>query len=415
MPKAETPEQRERAKELREAEKRYVAELKDAEKGLKTAERDFEKRVSAAEKELKRVKNPPPLGKYQAITVREDLIETGKGSISLLEGPVKAEVEATGNVAVDKKDKKTDTRELYLKISGPSRTHVEKCNPNDGDKVRQLAATIENASRGAAKQKELRASGISEAEAALQEARADRSEIEAAATHLAEVRAQKGTMDEKRSELGLDPLPETYHTTARRRKRILLWTAAGILGLVALIGAVAALGGGSDKGSEEGAANPPAQSAPPPPAEPAPEPVPEDTGRMSEGEFEEFRNAQQEVAEESQQFADGAQKCAVIGQTGDLPEFSRCIDDAWSGFTSKAQYAYFIAGEQMSNTAKQCQTALRSYRTVLANYQATLDVAHKYASNLQIDLMGAAFNRVPAATRRYVKFALNAVAACEPT
>ena len=110
----------------------------------------------------------------------------------------------------------------------------------------------------------------------------------------------------------------------------------------------------------------------------------------------------------------GRPRCAVIGQTGDLAEFSRCIDDAWSGFTTKAQYAYFIAGEQMSNTAKQCQTALRSYRTVLANYQATLDVAHKYASNLQIDLMAPAFDRVPAATRRYVKFALNALAACEP-
>jgi hypothetical protein len=70
--------------------------------------------------------------------------------------------------------------------------------------------------------------------------------------------------------------------------------------------------------------------------------------------------------------------------------------------------------QNLDNTAKHCRAALKSYRIVLSNYDATLEVAQKAASNLQFDQMTAAFKLYVPATRRYAKFTLNALAACEP-
>jgi hypothetical protein len=60
---------------------------------------------------------------------------------------------------------------------------------------------------------------------------------------------------------------------------------------------------------------------------------PEDTGRMSEGEFESFRSEAQRVVEETLQWSNGYETCATIGQTGDFAGFRDCIDEAWDGFS----------------------------------------------------------------------------------
>jgi hypothetical protein len=208
----------------------------------------------------------------------------------------------------------------------------------------------------------------------------------------------------------------------QRSKKAQIGLAIGAVFLFLIIlGALLPSPDDGEKKKEAISPPPPAQQQQPrpPPAEPPPPPPPppaadRDTGRMSDGEFQQFRDAQADVLSESQQFNDGVQKCAVIGQSGDLAEFSRCMDDAWSGFTSKAQYAYYVTGQLIPNTAKKCRANLRSYRAVLSDYDATLDVAHKTASNLQFEEMTAAFKRYGPATRRYTKFTLNALAACEP-
>ena len=192
-----SPEQKSLQKGLRDEEQRYVSSLKEAEKALGGANKEFDDGIKAAERELERAKNPPPLGSYGSVKVWEDKVQTSSGNWSLLEGPVEAEVEATGNVTAHKKDK-IDTRELYLKVKGSGRVHVEKGNPDDGEKVRQLAAKIENASGCAAKQKQIRDEAVAQAERELTTARADRSKIEASEQRLAEVHEQKAALDARR-------------------------------------------------------------------------------------------------------------------------------------------------------------------------------------------------------------------------
>lgn len=133
---------------------------------------------------------------------------------------------------------------------------------------------------------------------------------------------------------------------------------------------------------------------------------------MSGREFEEFRRAQQEVA--TDRFAVDAQKCADYVGTGRYGEFTSCVDYSWKRFTTKAQHARYIAGQRIRDAAKQCRPTLRSYRIVLSQYYATLNVVHEYALDLQLEDMAAALKQVPAATRRYGRFALNALRACEP-
>jgi hypothetical protein len=404
-----SPADKERLKVLREAEKQYLASLKEREKRVHQAEKEYSKRISKAEGELQRVKNPPPLGKYGSVTAREDRIETPSGTMSLFEGPVRADVQATGNVVVQK-DKKTDTRELYLKITGPGLTHLEKCNPDDGEKVRQLAVKIENASRSAEKQRALREEGIARAERDLKESREDRSGIATAERELAELRSQKPAMDARRAEAGLPPLAEEYYTPGRRRKRRLLIAAAAVLLVIALIGAIAALGGG-DESSQPG--EPPVVNEEAPAEEPPAEP--EDTGRMSEGEFGLFEQYHQEVVDESLQWSDEYATCATIGQTGDLAGFRDCIEEAWDGFEDAALLAYSNAEDTLNDVGRECLESLRAYRLTVRRLYSQNAAAYETAKALNFDLIPAAFRPLPKVARRFSSVSTDTLAACSPS
>lgn len=177
-------------------------------------------------------------------------------------------------------------------------------------------------------------------------------------------------------------------------------------GLLLLIVAIAIFSGGDDE--DESAA--PASAS----AEAVGESAGSDTGRMSSGEYETFQSAQADVVDESLQFSEGIQKCAVIGQTGDLVGFSDCMDEAYDGFEDKAGYADFIAEDTLDDTAKKCQGALRSYRIVLDDLTGAASRLHQAGSLLQFDELTSASQDLPRASKRYVKFATNALAACEP-
>jgi hypothetical protein len=158
---------------------------------------------------------------------------------------VTTNVSTSGNVVV-KKDKKIDTRKLFLEIRATDLVHVESANPDHEEQVRKLAATIEGSARSAAEAKKRREQSIEDAEKALADTRLDKSAIVAAEAELASVKAGKSELDRARAEAGLEALPEQFFTPARRRKRILIWSAVGLIALIAIISAAASLGGGAN-------------------------------------------------------------------------------------------------------------------------------------------------------------------------
>jgi hypothetical protein len=142
---------------------------------------------------------------------------------------------------------------------------------------------------------------------------------------------------------------------------------------------------------------------------------PSDTGRLSESEFATFQRAHQEVVDESLQFTNEVQACAVIGQSGDFAGFRECNDSAYAGFEEDADAALFTANDLLDDAAKKCRAALNSYVKVLTDYSATVKTAYEVGNRLDFDAMTIVYPRLPVQSRRYAKFSLNALRACEPT
>ncbi len=139
-----------------------------------------------------------------------------------------------------------------------------------------------------------------------------------------------------------------------------------------------------------------------------------DTGRMSEGEYDLFRTYGEEAADEALQWSEEAQACAVIGQSGDLAGYRDCIKEAWEGTESAMVGAWSNAGDLLDDTAKACRRSLRRYRAALDNWYSKNLTAYKKARALDFDAMAAAFERLPAAAKRYVQASTKALARCEP-
>jgi hypothetical protein len=139
-----------------------------------------------------------------------------------------------------------------------------------------------------------------------------------------------------------------------------------------------------------------------------------DTGRMSESEYNLFDTYHQDVVDESLQWTQGYQPCAVIGQSGDLAGFRDCVEEAWDGTEGALLLAYGYADETLADTAKKCRKALRKYRNVLDTYYQASVAAHDAANALDFDAMPVAFNKLPAAATKYVKASTNALTKCEP-
>ena len=78
----------------------------------------------------------------------EDRIEVPQGDKKhyFKDGPVKASVDAAGNLSVTTGPEQGmgvyDKRELYLTIEGPDFASLIQCRPDDGPRVRVLAAKI---------------------------------------------------------------------------------------------------------------------------------------------------------------------------------------------------------------------------------------------------------------------------------
>ena len=158
-----------------------------------------------------------------------------------------------------------------------------------------------------------------------------------------------------------------------------------VVAFVAL-GIIGSATGGSDQSSSPSTSTPTSTSAPTgvssAPTSTASQPV--DTGRMSDGEYQQFTDAVDGVQSETNQFATGAHKCGVIASTGDLAAFSSCMDDAYSGFNDKAVFASSQVQDLEGNVAKQCLIHLRRYSRRLDGLAGVTKLVHDAGANLQV-------------------------------
>lgn len=216
--------------EVKAIERDHTRRLRDARAELKRAEKTQNKRVSSLEKQLQRARTPEKLDGFWSTNgwarLFEDRVETSKGTIRLSPS-VLADINTSGNLAIGgrstltrmgtgaliagplgfmvgmaaKKDRKVDTRELYLIVQDDSGGGiVVPCNPDQGAKVRQFALNLMAAARRAPEAAAARRALIEEAERALRTGRSDTGNVESAQSALETVETEQ---------LALPPAPES--------------------------------------------------------------------------------------------------------------------------------------------------------------------------------------------------------------
>jgi Sec-independent protein translocase protein TatA len=187
-------------------DKAHLRELRAAEKAHKRSVKAYEGSVRRAEKHHSTVSKPPRLGGVGilkgSVTLYEDRVETSKGNRKLTPQMLAA-VDTAGNLAIGgrstltrmgagavlagpigfmigvgaKKDKKVDTRELYLTLQDDSWGVAVPMAPDKGPQVRQLALDIVNAARRAPEAARARAAAVKQARDDLERIRSDRSTV----------------------------------------------------------------------------------------------------------------------------------------------------------------------------------------------------------------------------------------------
>jgi hypothetical protein len=140
----------------------------------------------------------------------------------------------------------------------------------------------------------------------------------------------------------------------------------------------------------------------------------EDTGRMSDGEFQQFSNALTEVDQEIQQFATTLRKCAVLFQAFELADGSKCMDEGYSGFEDKASLALFTANDLKDDVAKDCLDATRTYTMAINRFANYLSAFHAAGANLQVANFRRLSKKARTETIRYRTLRELAERACSP-
>ncbi len=227
--KARRHELRAYNRDVKAIERDHTRRVRDARAELKKAEKTQRGRVSSLEKQLQRARTPDKLDGFWSTKgsarLFEDRVETSKGTIPLSTS-VLADISTSGNLAIGgrstltrmgtgaiiagplgfmvgmaaKKDRKVDTRELYLIVQDHGGGVVVPCNPDQGEKVRQFALNLMAAARRAPQAAEARRRLVQEAEQALRAARSDTGNLDSARTTLKRVETER---------LALPPAPES--------------------------------------------------------------------------------------------------------------------------------------------------------------------------------------------------------------
>jgi len=191
------------------------------------------------------------------------------------------------------------------------------------------------------------------------------------------------------------------------------WTVigAGILIVIAII-ASAAGGGGDD---EPAAAETPAQEQPA--AKATPDSASDgDTGRMSQGEWEQARDAVFDVNGEIQDYRDQVSgRCATIIRGLEVSAALECIDDAYSGVEDKVGFAVFTLNELKDDVAKQCLRAVnRTYRLGNEDLYQALQASKRALETLESSQIEPAIARLNNADRRWSDAQGDMLQLCSP-
>lgn len=197
---------------LSPAEQAHQVALKQATREVKQAEREYKKGVKAAEKALSEAKEIGyrKLGSFadkqgRKVEGFEHRVVTPNGTFTV-DPELKATVDTAGNLAVTRRatltriaaggmvgggfgallgsqvQKKSvdDARELYLLLEGSDFVEVVECKPEDGAKVRSLAAQLVTAGKRRDSLTSERESSVKRTTTALEQARTNTQRLDAA-------------------------------------------------------------------------------------------------------------------------------------------------------------------------------------------------------------------------------------------
>lgn len=215
-------------RELHDAEQDHARAVQTAERDLKNATKAYQKQIKTAERELAQAQRTGQkrLGRYGTVTAWQHQIQTDRGTFPM-NGLVRATVDTAGNLAIDRRSTLTrmaagglvagrvgllgggmlgkkkihDTRELYLMVEGEEFATVVDCKPDDAARVRQLAASINNAARTASATAAERESAVTSARARLAAARGNTDSVDAAQRTLDVVQANTSRVEAARAAL----------------------------------------------------------------------------------------------------------------------------------------------------------------------------------------------------------------------
>ena len=196
-------------RDVKAIERDHNRRVRNARAELKKVEKTHRGRVSSLEKQLQRARTPDKLDGVWSTKgwarLLEDRVETSKGTIPLSTSVI-ADISTSGNLAIGgrstltrmgtgaviagplgfmvgmaaKKDRKVDTRELYLIVQDNDGGIVVPCSPDQDEKVRQFALNLMAAARRAPQAAQARRRLVQEAERALNVARSDTGNVESA-------------------------------------------------------------------------------------------------------------------------------------------------------------------------------------------------------------------------------------------
>lgn len=213
-------------RELHDAEQGHARAVRTAEHDLRIATKAYQKQIKAAEIRLAQAAHTgrKSLGNYRTVTVWQHQIQTDRGTFPMND-TVQATVDTAGNLVTDrrstltrmavgglaggpvgflaggmlKKKKTQDTRELYLMVEGEAFATVVECKPEAAARVRQLAASINNAARSASAAASEHESAVNSSQAQLAAAKANTEGVDAAQRTLDAVQADTGRIEEARA------------------------------------------------------------------------------------------------------------------------------------------------------------------------------------------------------------------------
>lgn len=209
-----------------DAEAKYASAVKEATKSRDARVKEQKARVKAAASGVRDAQRigSRTIAAYSAKDGRAEMTSltlTLRGRTVELNGSVSAAVDATGNVAVDrrttagrvvagaviagpvgavvgaaaKKKQVNDFRALYLTVTGPGFSVVFTCDPDTGGPARQFAAAVNSCAMNADRVRAQRSAALKSAQARLEEANADTGAVRLAESRLSSVMADRSEIE----------------------------------------------------------------------------------------------------------------------------------------------------------------------------------------------------------------------------